>query len=115
MNEETKVQETETVEEPVVKERKRRGGRKPMTPEEKAASAKRREEEKKKADNLRPEVFIQYQELDKSLNEIIEEAKLEFRKEKKRTRITDMKLYVKPEERMAYYVINENSEGKIAL
>lgn len=41
-------------------------------------------------------------------------AKADFHKEKKRTRVTALKLYVKPEEHLAYYVINRNCEGKIS-
>ena len=41
---------------------RKKPGRHPMTPEEKAAAAKARAEEKAKADNLKPEVIVQYQE-----------------------------------------------------
>ena len=44
---------------------------------------------------------------------LVEAAKADFHKEKKRTLITALKLYVKPEEHMAYYVINGSHEGKI--
>lgn len=98
------------VEEPV---RKKRPGRKPMTPEEKEASRKRREEEKRLAAALKPEVYVQFQETEADIAVLIERAKEEFHKEKKRTRITGMKLYIKPEERAAYYVINEKASGKV--
>ena len=39
--------------------------------------------------------------------------KEDFRTVKKRMRITDMKLYVKPEEHAAYYVINGEFNGKV--
>ena len=67
---------------------KKRPGRKPMTPEEKAAAAKARAEEKAKAD---------------------------FHAAKKRTLVTGLKLYIKPEEHIAYYVINGEHEGKISF
>ena len=38
-----------------------------------------------------------------------------FRKEKKRAQIIEFKLYVKPEERAAYYVVNESFDGKISF
>ena len=101
---------TVAVEEP---KPKRRGGRKPMTPEQKAEAAKLRAQQKQMAENLKPDVYVQFQESQAVINDLIEAAKDEFRKEKKRTRITDMKLYVKPEERTAYYVINEKVEGKV--
>ena len=101
-----------TVEE---KKEKRRGGRKPMTPEEKAAAAEARATEKAKADNLKPELFIQHQGDEIALDTLVEAAKSDFHAGKKRTLITGLKLYVKPEDRMAYYVINEKFEGKISF
>lgn len=94
---------------------KKRPGRKPMTPEEKAAAQKARAEEKAKADNLRPELVIQYQGDEFSLDALVEAAKTDFHASKKRTLITELKLYVKPEDHMAYYVINEKYEGKISF
>lgn len=94
---------------------KKRPGRKPMTPEEKAAAAAERAIEKAKAANLRPEIFVQYQGTQTDMNILLEAAKTDFRAGKKRTRITDLKLYVKPEEHVAYYVINEKYEGKISF
>ena len=94
---------------------KKKPGRQPMTPEEKAAAAKVRSEQKAKAENLKPEVFVQYQDSEATIDALVEAAKADFRKTKKRTLITAMKLYVKPEERMAYYVINESHEGKVSF
>lgn len=94
---------------------KKRPGRKPMSAAEKAAAAKVRAEEKAKADSLKPEVFVQFQESETTIDALIEAAKADFRKTKKRTLITAMKLYVKPEEKMAYYVINEDYKGEIAF
>lgn len=94
---------------------KKRPGRRPMTPEEKAAAQKARAEEKAKADNLRPELVIQYQGDEVTLAALVEAAKADFHASKKRTLITGLKLYVKPEESMAYYVVNEQFQGKIPL
>ena len=87
----------------------------PMTPEERAAAAKLRAAEKEKAANLKPELFLQYQDCDMNMAELVEAAKADFHKEKKRTLITDLKLYVKPEERMAYYVVNGDYEGQVSF
>ena len=97
------------------KEAKRRGGRKPMTPEQKAAAAEARAVEKAKADNLKPEFVMQYQGDEIALVTLVEAAKADFRASKKRTPVTELKLYVKPEERTAYYVINGKNEGKISF
>ena len=94
---------------------RKKPGRQPMTPEEKAAAAKARAEEKAKADNLKPEVFVQFQEGEVSIDTLVAAAKADFHKTKKRTLVTAMKLYVKPEEHMAYYVVNESHEGKVSF
>lgn len=108
MDEEKKVSET-TEQAP-----KKRGGRKPMTAEEKAAAAKARAESKAKADNLKPTVVVQFQDSEVDLDALVEAAKADFHQAKKRTLITDLKLYVKPEERTAYYVVNEKYTGSVA-
>jgi len=92
---------------------KKKPGRQPMTAEEKAAAAKVRAEAKEKAANLKPELFIQYQGSEIDMASLVEAAKADFQQTKKRTLITALTLYVKPEERMVYYVINGNYEGKI--
>ena len=97
-----------------VKEKKR-PGRKPMTPEQKAAAAAERAAEKAKADNLKPEIFMEYQGSQTDMNTLLKAAKADFRATKKRTLVTDLKLYVKPEEHIAYYVINGKHEGKISF
>lgn len=88
-------------------------GRKPMTQEEKEAAAKFRAAEKEKADNLRPELILQYQGAEVNIESLAEAAKADFRSQKKRTLVTDLKLYIKPEEHMAYYVINGSYEGRV--
>ena len=92
-----------------------RHGRKPMTPEQKAAAAEARAKEKAQANNLKPELVIQYQGTDTGMGVLVEAAKADFRKVKKRTLVTSLKIYYKPEEQAACYVINENYEGKLTL
>lgn len=94
---------------------KRKGGRQAMTPEEKAAAAKARAEEKKKAENMKPEVFVQFQGGEISVDALVDAVKDDFHQAKKRTRVTALKLYVKPEEYTAYYVVNDSHEGKITF
>jgi len=96
-------------------ESKKKGGRKPMTAEEKAAAAKARAEIKAKADSLKPTVVVQFQGAEVDMDTLVEAAKADFRQEKKRTPITDLKLYVKPEERTAYYVVNETFNGSVSF
>lgn len=100
-----------TAAEPAVK---KKGGRKPMTAEEKAAAAKARAESKAKADSLKPTVIVQFQGSEVELDALAEAAKADFHQAKRRTPITDLKLYVKPEERMAYYVVNGKFNGSVS-
>ncbi len=88
-------------------------GRKPMTAEEKMAAGKERAEARKKADNLKPVIQLQYQGSEVDMETLVEAAKADFHQIKKRTLITALTLYVKPEEHIAYYVINGEHEGKI--
>ena len=81
--------------------KKRRGGRRPKaegagTPEKKTQ-----------------QVFIQYQDTEVEVSALMEAACAAFREVKKRTAVKDMKLYIKPEEKTAYYVINEKFAGKV--
>lgn len=87
---------------------KKRPGRKPMTPEEKAARAAQ-------ANNLKPELILQYQGIDTDMSVLVEAAKADFHAKKKRTLVTELKLYVKPEDHAAYYVINGKYEGMISF
>ena len=90
---------------------KKRPGRRPMTEKEKAA--KLRDAEKKKADNLKPDVIVQYQDGEVDTASLVEAATANFHQTKKRTLVTDLKIYIKPEDHMAYYIINGDHEGKI--
>lgn len=93
----------------------KRPGRQPMTAEQKEAAAKVRTAEKKKADNLKPDLFVQYQGSEVDMASLVEAAKADFHKAKKRTLVTSLKIYFKPEENTAYYVINGSHTGKILI
>ena len=82
---------------------KARPGRKPMTPEEKEAAAKLRAAEKGKADNLKVEFVLKYQGAEVDMEALAEKAKADFHTTKKRKLVTELKLYIKPEEHTAYY------------
>lgn len=94
---------------------KKKPGRQPMSAKEKEAAAKLRAAEKEKASNLKPAIVLQYQGGETDVAALVEAAKAEFHSTKKRTLVTSLKLYLKPEEGAAYYVINEGYNGKIAL
>lgn len=109
-----KKKQTAVPAEPV--QEKKSPSRKPLAaPEKKVAAAKVRAAEKARAENLKPELVLQYQGSETDLTALAEAAKAEFRDAHKRTLVTALKIYVKPEDQMAYYVINETFEGKIPL
>ena len=98
--------------EETTKEAPKKKTRRPASKEQKQTVTKARAEAAKAAD-LKPSVYVQYQGAEIEVGALLEAAKADFHSEKKRTRITDLKLYVKPEEQTAYYVINEKFEGKV--
>ncbi len=62
------------------------------------------------------EIYIQFLGQEISTNDILERVKQAYKEEGHRVAlIKSMKLYIKPEDGMAYYVINDKHEGKIAL
>ena len=71
--------------------------------------------EKKEA--AHPEVFVQYgPNGEASVEAVVERIKNEYAAQGHRlSSIKSMKGYVKPEERSAYYVINEKTQGRVDL
>ena len=96
-----------------VPEKKQRKPRRKMTEEEKAEAKRKREERKAMAESMKPEVYVQFEGAEAAISDLIDAAIANFRKEKKRARIVEFKLYIKPEERAAYYVINGTADGKV--
>ena len=98
--------ETAPVAEPVVKEKK--VAKKPAT--KKASTAKTEKAPKK------DEVFVQFAGEEFVVEEVMEKAKAAYAAEGHRTSaIKSVRLYIKPEERKAYYVINDKAAGSIDL
>lgn len=84
---------------------KAKPGKKSTSPEEKATVAK--------ADNLQPKLVLQYQGAEVDMTTLADAAQADFHKENGNILVTDLKLYVKPEDGTAYYVINEEFKGQI--
>ena len=79
--------------------------KKPSRAAKKAAKAAKEE--------LKPEVFIQYQGI---VADVIEKAKNEFVADGHRaSSIKSLQVYLKPEEFAAYYVINQKFAGRVDL
>ena len=60
-----------------------------------------------------PVVYVQYQGAEEKVEDLVAAATAAFRAEHSRTKVTDLKLYIKPEERAAYYVVNEKFAGRV--
>ena len=60
-----------------------------------------------------PVVYVQYQGEEEKIEDLVAAAKVAFAAEHARTKVTDLKLYIKPEERAAYYVVNEKFAGRV--
>ena len=60
-----------------------------------------------------PEIVVQYAGDEIGTAALTDAAVAQFKSSHKRTKITEFKLYVKPEDRAAYYVINGDFSGKI--
>ncbi len=61
-----------------------------------------------------PEIYVQYANRQFDCVELLDRCKSDFRAKHKSAMILSCKLYVKPEDNMVYYVIND-IEDKIAL
>lgn len=81
---------------------KKRGGRKPAVKKDKAPAA-----------DVKPTLVLQFQDSEVDTNQLVESAIADFKSKKKRTPIKSLTLYLKPEDRAAYYVINETYNGKV--
>ena len=60
-----------------------------------------------------PVVYVQYQGEEEKIEDLVAAAKASFAAEHARTKVSDLKLYIKPEERAAYYVVNEKFAGRV--
>ena len=79
----------------------------------KAAGDKAKEAGREAVSAVTPMVYIQYGDKEIVCDELIERARADYKANNKGT-VRSIKLYVKPEENTAYYVIN-GKEGKIDI
>ena len=80
---------------------------------QKMAQAKAKEAGREAVSAVTPMVYIQYGDKEIVCDELIERARADYKANNKGT-VRSIKLYVKPEENTAYYVIN-GKEGKIDI
>lgn len=69
---------------------------------------------KQLAEGYVPEIYVQYLNRQFDCAELLERCKEDFRAKHKNARIRSCKLYIKPEDDMVYYVINDR-EDKVEL
>ena len=91
----------------------KRGQKKAVKTVEKAKTGVKRAAGKAVRGAVTPVVYVQYQGAEEKVEDLAAAAKAAFAAEHPRTSITDLKLYVKPEERAAYYVVNEKFAGRV--
>ena len=82
---ENNVMEQEVMEEAVAGKKPRKPRRK-MTPEEREAAAVKRAERKAQAESMKPAVYVQYEGSEAVIDDLIEAATADFRKENKRAK-----------------------------
>lgn len=106
------------------KEETKKRGRKPGSTTKKAAAkkpaakktAEKKTTAKKTAEESQETVVLQFYGEDANVNDIIAKIKDAFAAEGHRaSSIKKLQVYLKPEERAAYYVINDKQAGKVDL
>lgn len=80
---------------------------------EKAKTGVRRAAEKAVKGEGEATVYVQFLGKEEKVDDLIAAAKAAFAVDHARTKVADLKLYIKPEDNAAYYVINEKFAGKI--
>ena len=69
----------------------------------------------KKVTPRKPEYYVQFAGKEVDLEELTERAKGVFKAENKRAAVLSCRIYLKPEENAAYYVINDSFFGKFDI
>ena len=69
----------------------------------------------KKVTPKKPEYYVQFNGHEINMDELSEKAKAAFKAEHKRTAVLSCRMYLKPEDNAAYYVVNDSFFGRIDL
>ena len=107
---EAKAEEVKTeVKAEAAKVEKKKPGRKPGTTKSKPAKAAKKEE-------AAVEIYVQYGPGESSVQTVVEKIKAEYVEQGHRaSSIKSLKVYLKPEDSAAYYVINDKVAGRVNL
>lgn len=65
-----------------------------------------------KAD-VKPEIFVEFGNAQVSIEKVAEDAKKKYAADGNKEEIKSLKIYLKPEEQLAYYVINDTVSDKM--
>lgn len=107
---------TEAVEPAVKKARKAaKKGMDAVEPTVKKARKAADKAVKKASAPLKPEIYLQYDFKEANVTDLVAAAKAAFHAEHGRVGVKSCKIYLKPQENAAYYVINEDCVGKLDL
>lgn len=79
-----------------------------------AARTRKAVEEAAEAAVVKPDVYVQFYGRQVEVAQVVEKAKEDFKSGSKEP-IRSLKLYIKPEDNMAYYVINDSECGRVDL
>ena len=119
MKEETAIKETagkaETKETAKKEETKKETAKKETAAKKSIKKAPAKKTESKKTEKVE-EVYLQFHGQEIATKDVLERAKQAYIAEGHReSSIKSIRLYIKPEENMAYYVINEKIAGGVTL
>ncbi len=84
-------------------------------PAKKPATKKATETKTTKATEKKTEFFVQFSGLEFSYDDLLEKVKADYIAQTGKKTFTSTKVYVKPEEKMLYYVVNEKFAGSVYL
>ena len=114
--EEVKVEAVEVTEEVKAEPAKKTAAKKTTktaaNTEEKATTEKTTT---KKAADKKAELFVQFSGMEFSYDDILEKVKADYIAKSGKKTISSIKIYLKPEEKMAYYVANEKFADAVYL
>ncbi len=109
--EETKVEAVEVTEEVKAEPAKKTAAKKTT----KAAAKTEEKATTKKTADKKAELFVQFSGVEFSYDEILEKVKADYIAKSGKKTMSSVKIYLKPEEKMAYYVANETFAEAVYL
>lgn len=69
----------------------------------------------KKVSPKKPEYYVQFNGREINMEELSDKAKAAFKEDHKRTAVLSCRIYLKPEDNAAYYVVNDTYFGRVDL